>query len=289
VSDILKGMLRPTFMPRSGHLFVVYDWSAIEGRVHPWLAKSAEGEAKLDVFRRGLDPYKVNAAATFGVAYEAVVKDQRTIGKVQELALGFLGGAGAFEVFGKVYGMQFSEAQARSMVNGWRKANPWAMAHGRGLEDAYTRAMRNRGHEFSHARVTYLFDGQHLWYALPSGRVLCYPHARLDEQGVSYAKAAYKPKADAKEWPRANLWPGLAVENATQATANDILRVSLRRCHAAGLDVVLHVHDEIVVECREGDAEAVKERMHRLMCESPPWADGLPLEAEGSVMSRYGK
>lgn len=290
ITDVLKSMLRPSIMAPKGRVLVVYDWSAIEGRVHPWLADSPLGEDKLDVFRSGRDPYKVNAAATFGVPYEDVTKDQRQVGKVQELALGFLGGAGAFEVFGKVYGIHMSEAEVMGAVNGWRRANPWAMQHGTELEAAVHAAMRRRGQESRGARIAYLFDGQTLWYALPSGRVLCYPNARYDDEGnVTYSKAAWKPKADATEWPRARLWRGLACENVVQATANDILRHALRRLDSEGFDVIGHVHDEVIVECDAADAERVSARMHEIMCEPPEWAQGLPLAAEGDVTVRYAK
>ena len=210
INDVLKGMLRPALIPAKGHVFVVADWSAIEGRVHPWLSNCPAGEAKLNVFRSGLDPYKVNAAATFGVAYDAVDDAQRQVGKVQELALGFLGGPGAFATFGRIYGVSMTEAEVARAVKGWRRANPWAMDHGEALERAYTTAMRHPHNPVVARRITYLFDGVHLWYALPSGRILCYPFARLDADGVSYAKAAWKPAADAKEWPRGRLWRGLA-------------------------------------------------------------------------------
>ena len=91
--------------------------------------------------------------------------------------------------------------------------------------------------------------------------MLCYPFAKLDDDGVSYLKASWKPAADATEWPRARLWRGLAVENITQATANDILRHALRLLD----DVVLHVHDEVVVECADDRAAEVE----RVMCEPP--------------------
>jgi len=159
------------------------------------------------------------------------------------------------------------------------------MQHGQALEGAYTRAMRNVGREFSGGRVVYLYDGQHLWYSLPSGRVLCYPFAKLEGDGVSYAKASWKPAADATEWPRARLWRGLAVENITQATANDILRHSLRELE----DVVLHIHDEIVVECPERMGDATAARLREVMCAPPAWAAGLPLGVEIKVMTRYGK
>ena len=279
VTDVLRGMLRPALIPAPGKHFVVADWSAIEGRVNPWLSASAAGEAKLDVFRKKLDPYKVNAAATYGVAYEDVTGEQRQVGKVQELALGFAGGVGAFAAMGRAYGVHFEEAQARRIVDAWRRTNPWSVPFWQSLEEAYTRAMRNKGHEFSAGRVVYLFDGLHLWYALPSGRVLCYPYARLESDGVTYAKASWKPAADATEWPRARLWKGLACENITQATANDILRHALRQLD----DVVLHVHDEIVIETDQPTD------LERIMSTPPAWAEGLPLAAEVQTMTRYGK
>jgi DNA polymerase len=281
VTDVLKGMLRPALIPAPGKHLVVADWAAIEARANPWL--SGRGDDKLAIFAKGEDVYKVNAAATFGVAVADVTKDQRQIGKVQELACGFAGGVGAFAAMGRAYGVQLTEFESKRMVDAWRRANPWSVPYWQQLEEAYTRAMRNKGHEFSVGRVTYLFDGLHLWYALPSGRVLCYPFAKLDADGVSYAKAAWKPAADAKEWPRARLWKGLACENITQATANDLLRHTLRQLD----DVVLHVHDEVVIETDRPEEMAV--RLKEVMCTPPEWAKGLPLDAEVAIMSRYGK
>jgi len=282
VTDVLRGMLRPALIPAKGSSFVVADWSAIEGRVNPWL--SDKGHKKLQHFREGLDVYKVNAAKTFNVGYDDVNKEQRQIGKVQELACGFGGGIGAFAAMGRIYGINLPEPQARKMVNAWRLANDWAPPFWRDLEVAYIRALRNKGKEFTAGKITYLADGKHLWYCLPSGRVLCYPFARFeDDGGITYAKASWKPAADAKEWPRARLWPGLACENVTQATAHDLLREALRRLDG----VVLHVHDEIVIETDE--PEAAKERLEEVMTMPPSWAEGLPLDVEASIMGVYGK
>ena len=285
VTDVLKGMLRPALIPAPGKSLVVADWAAIEARANPWL--SGRGDDKLAIFAKGEDVYKVNAAATFGVRVDEVTKDQRQIGKVQELACGFAGGVGAFAAMGRAYGVQLTEFESKRMVDAWRRANPWSVPYWSALEEAYTRAMRNKGFEFSAGRVTYMFDGQHLWYALPSARVLCYPFAKLDADGVTYAKAAWKPAADAKEWPRARLWKGLACENITQATANDLLRHSLREFEKRGLTTVLHVHDEAVIETDE--PEKVKHIMHEVMTTPPQWAAGLPLDAEINIMTRYGK
>jgi len=286
VTDVLKGMLRPSLMAGKGKRLVVADWAAIEARVTPWASNSAFGANKLDIFAKGEDVYKHNAMATFHVGYGDVNTDQRQIGKVQELACGFAGGVGAFASMGRIYGLLMSESDAKRMVDAWRRANKWAVPYWAGLEDTYMRAMRNKNREFTVGRVTYLFDGLHLWYALPSGRVLCYPFARFDEKGdLTYAKASWKPAADAKEWPRARLWRGLACENITQAVANDLLRYALRQLD----DVVLHIHDEIVLEVPEEDAEAAAARLVQIMCTPPPWASGLPLNAEVAIMDRYGK
>jgi len=285
VTDVLKGMLRPALMAAPGRVLIAADWSSIEARMNPWLSNCASGMAKLDLFAKGEDVYKFNAAATFAVRVADVNKDQRQIGKVQELACGFAGGIGAFAAMGRAYGIHLPESDARRMVDAWRRANPWAVSYWSDLESAYTRAMRNKGYEFTAGRVTYLFDGSHLWYALPSGRALCYPFARLEKEGVTYAKAAWKPAADAKEWPRARLWKGLACENITQAAANDVLRASLAKLD----DVVLHVHDEIVVECDASEAEEVKARIELVMCTPPEWCADLPLGVEAAIMQRYGK
>jgi DNA polymerase len=278
VTDALKSMLRPALV--ADHSFVVADWSAIEGRVNPWLCGA---EAKLDIFRQRLDPYKVNAAATYGVRYEDVTDEQRQVGKVQELALGFGGSTGAFAAMGRGYGVRFEEAQARRIVDAWRRANPWAVMFWQDLERAYMSAMRHPGHEFNAGRVTYFYDRQHLWYMLPSGRVLCYPFAKFEGEHLTYAKASWKPAADATEWPRARLWGGLACENVTQASAHDILRAALRQCDG----VVAHVHDEIVIETAE--PERVRAELERIMVTPPDWAVGLPLAVEAKIMARYGK
>ena len=284
VTDVLKAMLRPAIIPAKGKVLVVADWAGIEARVNPWASNCRAGTAKLELFERGEDVYKVNAAATFHVPYDQIDKEQRQIGKVQELACGFAGGVGAFAAMGRAYGVHLPESDARRMVDGWRRANAWAVPYWQDLEEAYTRAMRNKGHEFSAGRVTYLFDGVHLWYVLPSGRVLCYPFARLEAEGVTYAKAAWKPMADAKEWPRARLWKGLACENITQAIANDLLRHALRQ-----VDAVLHVHDEIVLEVDATAADSAMSQLAEMMKTPPVWAKGLPLDVEVKKMPRYGK
>ncbi len=282
VTDVLKGMLRPALIPAPGKQFVVADWSAVEARVTAWASADPQAEDVLQVFREGRDIYKREAAGIYRVAEDAVDKEQRQIGKVAILSLGFGGSIGAFSAMGRNYGVFMPESDSRRIVDAWRRANAWAVRYWEKLESAYTRALRNPNREFSAGRVTYLYDGQRLWYALPSGRVLCYPFAKFENDEITYVKAAWKPAADAKEWPRARLWRGLACENITQAIANDLLRHALRQLP----DVVLHVHDEIVLETADPDAPNT---LKQVMCTPPEWAAGLPLSAEVEVMNRYGK
>ena len=270
-TDVLRGMLRPALVGD----FTVADWSAIEARVNPWLSNHPAAESVLDTFRRGDDIYVREARAIFRT--EDIDDEQRQIGKVAILACGFGGSVGAFAAMGRAYGISLPESQARTIVDAWRRANPWAVRFWSQLEEAATVALRRPGTEVTAGRITYLSDNTHLWYMLPSGRILCYPFARFDEDGITYARASWKPRADAAEWPRARLWKGLLCENVVQATAADLLRHALR-----GLDgVVLHVHDEIVVE---GDCD-----LGAAMCRAPDWATGLPLKATVKKMTRYGK
>ena len=279
VTDVLKGMLRPALTPAPGKQFVVADWSGIEARCNPWL--SGSGDEVLAVFRAGRDIYIREAASIFRCDEADVTPDMRQVGKVAILSCGYGGSVGAFAAMGRNYGVHLPEADARRTVNAWRQANPWAVRYWQALESAYMRAMRNKNKEFTAGRVTYLFDGVHLWYALPSGRVLCYPFARFETDGVSYAKCAWKPAQDATEWPRARLWSGLAAENICQAVANDLLRHSLRQVD----DVVLTIHDELVLESASPDVEALR----LVMCTPPAWAPDLPLSVDIKVMARYGK
>lgn len=294
VTDVLKKMLRPALAPSKGNVFVIADWSSIEGRIGPWIADCVEGEEKLEQFRKGIDPYIVNAAQYYGMTYEEIyreyheegVGERRQNGKTMELAFGFLGAVGSYRAFGG----KGTDDEIKVIVQTWRDNNQWAQIHGRRLEKLYMAAMRHPGKEFKEAKAAYFFDGTHLWYQLPSGKVLNFPFARLDEEGVSYAKAAWKPSREDKEWPRARLWQGAAVNRYVQGTAADILRHGLRELDDLYYGIAGHVHDEIILEVPEAQAEQAVQDMRRYMTkELPMWAAGLPLEAEIKIAKRYGK
>lgn len=289
VMDTLAKLLRPAIIPAAGKMFVVGDWSAIEGRFLPWLAASAGAEKVLDVFRRDEDIY-VHTADSMNI------KD-RQIGKVATLALGYQGGVNAFASMGRNYGLHLPEAQMSAVVQKWRAANLWALSFWKRLERAAMHAVMYPSKEVQAGQLKYVYVqnllGGTLLCILPNGGAIQYPFAKIEElqtdygtkKSVTYLKASISPAADAKEWPRGALYGGLMAENACQAIAASLLKEKLRECD----DVVMHVHDEIVLEVPADKAEQAAEKLQKIMEATPAWAKGLPLKAEPKIMSRYGK
>lgn len=301
---LLSGMLRPTMMAAEGKVFLTSDWSAIEGRVNPWLTNTPAGDSKLSLYRQGIDTYKVAAMAIDKVGYEDVTDEQRQIGKVSELALGFGGGAGAFLAMARGYGVTISRNRAEQIKHAWRDDNPWAVQMWRDVEKAAMAAIRRPGEMYQVGRVTYfavediLVGGKTLFCELPCGRLLTYPDVRIEDKrapwgemvpSITALRANWTPKATEREWPRAALWGGLLVENITQGTAASLLRLKLREALSRGLKVVLHVHDEIVVESDKVQADQDREILFNIMNTAPEWAEGLPLKAPVTVSRRFSK
>lgn len=288
VMDTLAKMLRPAIIPADGHSFVVGDWSAIEARVLPWLSKSSGGEAVLDVFREGRDIYMETATSM-------KFKD-RQIGKVAVLSLGFGGAVGALQAMCKNYGVSLTDAEAGVIVNRWRNANPWAREFWNALENAAKRAWR-KPHKVQYAgRIRYVYIpellGGTLMCVLPDDSCIQYPYCRMDHGNLTAMKASVKPSADnSEEWPRMQLWGGFLAENVTQATAACLLKEKLRECdlYSYALPVVGHCHDEIILEVANENTEYAAESLQSVMETCPTWAEGLPLQADPAIMTRYGK
>lgn len=289
-SEHLAKLIRASIYRPEGLVWA--DYSNIEGRVAPWLAKSAEGEKKLDVFRSGRDPYKVNAALMYSVDYDAVDSEQRQAGKVAELACGFLGGSGALQKMARTFKMPMTKERAEELKVAWRRVNSWAVPFGADLLWAARQAFTNPNEWHEAGRIAYGYDGQMwLWCKLPSGRLLAYLRPKIewvmtpwgDEvRALTAVWGGGKPKK-ISAWPRRPLTPGLLLENATQATAACLLREAIVKAHHDGIEVVGHVHDEIIAQNCSAD------RLLAHLLDAPEWADGLPIEAVASEGKRYGK
>jgi len=288
-STCIRGMI----IPSEGNDFICADYSSVEGRVLAWLAGE---ETALNVYRSGRDPYKVNAAAIYAVPYDDVTKKQRQVGKVAELALGYQGSVGAFNAMAVNYGVTLPEKEVKGIVNRWRDHHPETVRLWSELENACTLAVEKPGNVFVYRSARFAVRTIHgtpfLAMRLPSGRCLWYCRPRMEFKEMSWGEQKLVVAFDGvnsltKKFGTQYLYGGLLAENLTQATARDLLVNGMLNAEQHGYNVVMHVHDEAVVEVPEGVGDVPT--FENLLCDLPPWAAGLPLKAEGWRGKRYRK
>ena len=278
--SILSELIRTAFIPSTGHRFIVADYSAIEARVLSWLA----GETwRTEVFRNGGDIYCASASKMFGVP---VVKNGenghlRQKGKVAELALGYGGSHGALQQMGALVAGIATE-ELHNIVVKWRNANPKIVRYWRRIENAVKYTIQKGG--ASKVETIHFFKRQNILFAkLPSGRCLAYMNPSIDTNG----QITYMGLDSAKKWCITKSYGAKIVENLVQAIARDLLVHALNALQERGFPVVMHVHDEVVVELPNG-CSSVNEICH-IITQSPDWASGLPLHAEGYECEFYQK
>ena len=304
ISDCLRGML----VAGEGNELVACDFSAIEARALAWLAGQ---ESILEVFRTHGLIYEHAAAGVYHIPLNEVTKAQRQIGKVISLSMGFGGGVGAFQSMAKNYDVHVPNEEADEIKLAWRAANQRIVQYWYELEEAVTCAMKTGGVHYAGAggrQVKFRKAGSFLWALLPSGRALCYPYPELrmvmtpwgeekeqltfmtvvDQTQKKKAKTLPDPNSRGR-WQRVSTYGGSLAENMTQAIARDLLADAMRFVEAEGIEIVMHVHDEIVAEVRQDRAEWALERMEEIMSTTPLWAKGLPLGAEAWRGHRYRK
>lgn len=282
VSDVLSQLLRTAVVPSPGHSFLVADFSAIEARVIAWLAGE---EWRLNVFRTHGKIYEASASQMFRVPIEGVDSELRQKGKVAELALGYQGGPGALKSMGALE-MGLTEEELQPLVDAWRAANPAIVKLWRDLNDAAMRAVGDGEYvELQHGLAFYYADG-FLVIRLPSGRELHYMNPRIEpdpqfgRDGITYEGQ------EMGKWQRLRTYGGKLAENVTQAVARDCLAEALLRLEDAGWLVVMHVHDEVVIETPvDADPKAVCE----IMSAPVEWAPVLPLAAAAFTCDYYQK
>lgn len=284
-ADCMRGMI----VAAPGHTLVCCDYSNIEGRVLAWLA----GEKwKLDAFRAydagtGPDLYLLAYAKGFRVSVDEA-KPFRQVGKVMELALGYGGGVGAFQTMARGYGVKVTDARADELKHAWRGAHQAVVQFWRDLERAAIRAVQEGGIHRA-GPIAFKVNGSFLWCQLPSKRLLCYPYPEIHEGKFGGPMLTYMSvNGVTRKWERCSTYGGSLAENVTQAVARDILVAGMRAVEAAGHPVVMHVHDEIVLEVPISAAPTVDE-ISSLMSNAPHWATGLPIAATGWAGNRYRK
>ena len=281
---VLSELIRTAFIPRPGCRFIVADFSAIEARVIAWLS----GENwRLDVFKTHGKIYEASAAAMFGVPVESIHKGDplRQKGKIAELALGYGGSVGALTAMGAL-DMGLTEEELQPLVNQWRAANPHITKYWWDCDAAAYTAVEEKT-EVTVGRVTFAWRSGILFITLPSGRKLSYIKPRLATNRFGRMGLTYEGVGESKKWLRIETYGPKLVENIVQATARDLLAEAMLRLRNAGFDIVMHIHDEAVLEVPDGVSSV--DEICRIMSVAPAWADGLPLRADGYECEFYKK
>lgn len=333
--EVLGACIRGALVAPRGKKLVISDLSNIEGRVLAW--ESGETwklqafrdfdtiigtDAKGEPIRKGDDLYKLAYAKSFNTTPDQVDDDQRQVGKVQELALGFGGGVGAFVTFAATYGIDLEElarmaipnvpspvlAQAISAYDWavkqgrtyglsrevyvacdalkrlWRIAHPETVAWWNEVDMAARAAVMNPGKPYVARRVTFVREKAWLRLILPSGRSLCYPSPQIVDGVLSYMGT----HQTSRKWCRIGTYYGKLVENATQAIARDVMAHAMPIAEKAGYAILLSIHDELITETYDNPAYHPS-KLSNILATNPKWATDLPLAAAGFETYRYRK
>jgi len=318
--------IRGCIIAPPGKRLCVADLSNIEGRKLAWLAGE---EWKLQAFREydkgtGPDLYNLAYAKSFGIPVEEVTKEERSAGKVQELALGYAGGVGAFVTFAAAYSIDLEALAVKAWDNlplelveeatsfrkwaekkkmptfglsdrayitcdvfkrAWRAAHPNVVALWAGLNDICVHATQNQATTFEYGYFKARRSGGWLRLQMPSGRSLCYPAPQVDDKGsLSYMGV----NQYTRKWSRIHTHGGKLAENVTQASSKDVLAYNMPNIDEVGYEIVLSVHDELLTEAEDFEYFSGEE-LALLMSNVPAWAPGLPLAAAGFTTYRYRK
>ena len=284
VPGVLSELIRTAFIPKKGTRFIVADFSAIEARVLAWLS----GENwRLDVFKSHGKIYEASASAMFKVPLEEIGKGSplRQKGKIAELALGYGGATGALKAMGALE-MGLKEQELPELVKQWRAANPHITKFWWEVDAAALKAVKEKT-TVQVWDIEFQYRSGILFVTLPSGRKLSYIKPRLETNKFGRDGLTYEGIGENRKWTRIDTYGPKLVENIVQAASRDLLTEAMLRLKNNGFDIVMHVHDEIVLEVEE--CKSSVEEICDLMAMNPDWSEGLPLRADGYECSYYKK
>jgi len=284
---IFSELIRTAFIPSDGCRFIVSDFSAIEARVISWISGE---EWRLQAFRNGKDIYCETASQMYKVP---VVKHGenghlRQKGKVAELACGYQGGIGAMKRMDK--GGSIPEEELQAVVDAWRAANPMIPKLWRTCELAAKTAIKEHRTVRIRHGIAFRYINGNLFVKLPSGRMLCYWGTRLKPDPYSGRESIVYMgvNQETRQWGETETYGGKLVENIVQATARDCLAVAMTRVSELGYKIVMHVHDEMIVDVPNEDTEAPA-IINDIMSQPIDWAEGLPLKGDTYETPFYKK
>ena len=282
--EVLSELIRTAFVPKPRCRFIVADFSAIEARVLAWFA----GEQwRLDTFAEGGDIYCASASKMFGVPVvkHGVNGHLRQKGKIAELALGYGGAVGALTSMGAL-DMGLQEEELQPLVSQWRNSNPHITKFWWEVDTVAVKAVKERT-EVAMGKLCFTYRSGILFVTLPSGRKLSYIKPRMTQNRFGKESPSYEGVGESKKWMRIETYGPKLVENIVQATARDLLAQAMLRLRNKGFEIVMHIHDEAVLEVPEGVSGV--EEICQIMSEQPDWAAGLPLRADGYACAFYKK
>ena len=292
VPDTLSQLIRTAFIPSDGNHFVVADFSAIEARVIAWLA----GEQWVnEVFATHGKIYEATASQMFHVPIEKIVKGNpeyslRQKGKVATLALGYQGSTAALIQMGAL-DMGLPEDELPDIVQRWRDANPrirdlWWKVQQASVNCVQTSQPQAIPHLIFALEGDLSYGQSFLTVRLPSGRKLFYPKPFISENQFGRPAVYYYGLEANKKWGILSTYGGKMTENIVQAIARDCLAEVLKRLYARGMQVVFHVHDEVIIDAPQ---DVTSDQICTLMAEPIPWAKGLVLKGAGFEGNYYMK
>ena len=283
VMGVLSELIRTAFIPREGCLFYVADFAAIEARVLAWLA----GEKwRQDAFAAGTDIYCASASQMFGVPVvkNGINGELRKTGKIAELALGYGGKVQALKNMGALE-MGMKEEELSSLVETWRASNPCITQLWSAIESAARECLLS-GKETETHGLRFRYRSGVLFILLPSGRHIAYPRPHFTRNDFGSEVIAFMGTKGKGSWSVLETYGPKLTENVVQAISRDILAEAMLRLDAKGFEIVMHIHDEVVIEAPP--TTSLKE-IYSIMEVTPDWADGLLLRADGYICKYYKK
>lgn len=281
---VLSELIRTTFIPKENHTFLVADYSAIEARVIAWIAMETW---RLEVFKTHGKIYEASASKMFKVPMDSITKDSplRQKGKIAELALGYGGSVGALTAMGALEKGLTAE-ELPGIVEAWRKANPNITKLWWNIGKAAIRVI-TRGGQVQVGRINLFYQDGIMFITLPSGRKLSYVRAKVLEKDQGRKVITYEGLGTSKKWTSLQTYGPKLVENIVQGIARDLLAEAMASLSKAGFKIVMHIHDEVVIETpKDGDS---LEDICKIMKTAPTWARGLILDVDGFQCDYYKK
>lgn len=305
INDTLSQLIRTAFVATPGNVLIDADFSAIEARVISWLASQ---EWRLEVFRTHGKIYEASASQMFHVPIEKIKKGNpeyalRQRGKVAELALGYQGGVSAMRRMDTGHNLDdLSDDEVKGIVDRWRETNSMIRDLWNIVDSAAVTVITNGGAQTIRSETTdavitlaceldVITGTRYMTILLPSGRKLYYPSPEIGVNRWGNSSVSYMGQNQTtKRWERVETYGGKLVENIVQAIARDCLAIAIENLEAQGLHVVFHIHDEVVIDTPAwADNDTMLDTVTKIMTKPIPWAQALPLNADGWVDKFFKK